>query len=30
LEDWLVGSNGQKAIQEYRLDGVQLFFPNAK
>ena len=30
LEDWLVGLHGQKAIQEYRLDGVQLFFPNAK
>ena len=30
LEDWLVGSHGQKAIQDYRLDGVQLFFPNAQ
>ena len=30
LENWLVGSLGQKAIQEYRLGGVQLFFPNAK
>jgi tungstate transport system substrate-binding protein len=30
LENWLVGSLGQNAIQEYRLGGVQLFFPNAK
>jgi tungstate transport system substrate-binding protein len=28
--DWLVSENGQAAIANYRLDGRQLFFPNAK
>ncbi|MGH6945996.1 MAG: substrate-binding domain-containing protein [Kiloniellales bacterium] len=27
--DWLVGSAGQKAIAAYKLNGQQLFFPNA-
>ena len=27
--DWLLGSDGQAAIAAYRLDGQQLFFPNA-
>jgi tungstate transport system substrate-binding protein len=27
--DWLVSPEGQKAIAEYRIDGQQLFFPNA-
>lgn len=27
--DWLVGPEGQKAIADYRIDGQQLFFPNA-
>ena len=27
--DWLTGPEGQKAIAAYRLDGQQLFFPNA-
>lgn len=27
--DWLVSSEGQKAIAEYRINGHQLFFPNA-
>ena len=27
--DWLVSGAGQKAIASYRLDGRQLFFPNA-
>ena len=27
--DWILGSEGQSAIENYRLDGVQLFFPNA-
>ena len=27
--DWIVGSEGQKAIAEYQLGGQQLFFPNA-
>ncbi len=28
--DWLVSSAGQKAIADYKLGGLQLFFPNAK
>ncbi len=28
--DWLVSDQGQAAIAAYRLDGRQLFFPNAK
>jgi tungstate transport system substrate-binding protein len=27
--DWLVGAEGQKAIAEYKINGRQLFFPNA-
>jgi tungstate transport system substrate-binding protein len=27
--DWLVSGMGQKAIAEYRINGEQLFFPNA-
>jgi tungstate transport system substrate-binding protein len=27
--DWLVSPEGQKAIAEYKIDGQQLFFPNA-
>ncbi len=27
--DWLTGNNGQQAISEYKLEGKQLFFPNA-
>ncbi len=27
--DWLVSSEGQKAIGDYRINGAQLFFPNA-
>jgi tungstate transport system substrate-binding protein len=28
--DWLVSSEGQKIIAEYKIDGEQLFFPNAR
>ena len=28
--DWLTGPDGQSAIESYKLDGQQLFFPNAK
>ena len=28
--DWLVSAEGQKAIAEYKINGEQLFFPNAK
>jgi tungstate transport system substrate-binding protein len=28
--DWLIGPDGQAAIESYKLDGQQLFFPNAK
>lgn len=28
--DWLVSDEGQKAIADYKLNGQQLFFPNAK
>lgn len=27
--DWLIGQTGQKAIADYRLEGLPLFFPNA-
>jgi tungstate transport system substrate-binding protein len=27
--DWLVGPEGQKAIADYKIEGKQLFFPNA-
>ncbi len=27
--DWITGSQGQSAIGSYKLDGLQLFFPNA-
>ena len=27
--DWLVSPEGQKAIAGYKIDGEQLFFPNA-
>ena len=27
--DWLISSEGQKAIADYTIDGQQLFFPNA-
>ena len=28
--DWLVSPEGQQAIADYKIDGKQLFFPNAK
>jgi tungstate transport system substrate-binding protein len=28
--DWLVSDRGQKAIADFRIEGEQLFFPNAK
>ena len=28
--DWLVSAEGQKAIADYKINGEQLFFPNAK
>jgi tungstate transport system substrate-binding protein len=28
--DWLTGPDGQAAIASYKIDGQQLFFPNAK
>jgi tungstate transport system substrate-binding protein len=27
--DWLISSEGQKAIADYKIDGQQLFFRNA-
>jgi tungstate transport system substrate-binding protein len=27
--DWLISSEGQKAIADYKIDGQQLFYPNA-
>jgi len=27
--DWLISSEGQIAIRSYKIDGQQLFFPNA-
>ncbi len=29
LIDWLVSSEGQKAIADYKINGEQLFYPNA-
>ena len=29
LAEWLVSSEGQKAIGDYRVDGEQLFHPSA-
>ena len=28
--DWLISPEGQKAIAAYKINGEQLFFPNAK
>jgi tungstate transport system substrate-binding protein len=28
--DWLIGREGQAAIADYKIDGQQLFFPNAE
>ena len=28
--DWIIGAEGQKAIAAYKLEGQQLFYPNAK
>jgi tungstate transport system substrate-binding protein len=28
--DWLTGPEGQAAIANYKIDGQQLFFPNAR
>jgi len=28
--DWLVSAEGQAAIAAYKIDGLQLFFPNAE
>ncbi len=28
--DWLIGPDGQAAIESYQLDGQQMFFPNAR
>jgi len=28
--DWLVSSEGQQSIASYKIEGEQLFFPNAK
>ncbi len=28
--DWLLGPDGQQAVADYKIDGQQLFFPNAK
>jgi tungstate transport system substrate-binding protein len=27
--NWLVSPEGQKAIADYKIDGAQLFYPNA-
>jgi tungstate transport system substrate-binding protein len=27
--DWLISAEGQKVIADYRIDGQQLFYPNA-
>jgi tungstate transport system substrate-binding protein len=27
--DWLISPEGQKTIADYKIDGEQLFFPNA-
>jgi len=28
--DWLISADGQRTIAEYKINGVQLFFPDAK
>jgi tungstate transport system substrate-binding protein len=28
--DWIISDEGQKAIADYKIEGQQLFFPNAK
>ena len=28
--DWLISADGQRTIAEYKIDGVQLFFPDSK
>jgi tungstate transport system substrate-binding protein len=28
--DWLTGPDGQKAIADFKIEGEQLFFPNAQ
>jgi ABC-type tungstate transport system permease subunit len=28
--DWLTSASGQKTIADYRINGAQLFFPDAK
>ncbi len=28
--DWLISTNGQRTIAEYKIGGQQLFFPNAE
>jgi len=28
--DWVISTEGQKAIADYKIDGEQLFFPNAR
>jgi len=28
--DWVIAPAGQKAIADYRINGEQLFFPNAQ
>ena len=28
--DWVISPEGQKAIADYKIDGKQLFFPNAE
>jgi tungstate transport system substrate-binding protein len=28
--DWVISPEGQKAIADYKINGQQLFFPNAK
>jgi tungstate transport system substrate-binding protein len=30
LIDWLTSASGQKTISDYKINGVQLFFPDAK
>ena len=28
--DWLISDDGQKAIADYKINGEQLFYPNAE
>ena len=28
--DWIISAEGQNAIRAYKIDGQQLFFPNAE